>query len=212
MPELMRRLLPRIGPRMTGSAGMESAATEPTVTRASKTGPRMARPLSALALALLLTACGSEPPPNQIRSYRQPGAPIWSIAGFDPARLQGRWVEVASFLPEGRTCRPGGMEVGRGATGGTAARVTLCRAEGAISRSGALQPAGPGRVSLAGEAEPWWVLWVDADYRTLVIGTPSGRFGHVLNRDGALPADRLKAAREILDWNGYDLSRLRMLR
>ena len=44
--------------------------------------------------------------------------------------------------------------------------------------------------------------------RTLVIGTPSGEMGFILNRDGRLPADRLAAAREILEWNGYDLERL----
>jgi apolipoprotein D and lipocalin family protein len=51
------------------------------------------------------------------------------------------------------------------------------------------------------------VLWADADYRTLVIGTPDGSFGFILNR-GGFPADRLKAAREILAWNGYDLTQL----
>jgi apolipoprotein D and lipocalin family protein len=31
----------------------------------------------------------------------------------------------------------------------------------------------------------------------------------ILNRSGDLPADRLKAAREVLEWNGYDLGRMR---
>jgi apolipoprotein D and lipocalin family protein len=73
---------------------------------------------------------------------------------------------------------------------------------------------GPGRISLAaadpaGIGAEWWVLWVDTDYRTLVVGTPSGSFGMILNRTGDLPADRMAAAREVLDWNGYDLSRMR---
>jgi apolipoprotein D and lipocalin family protein len=55
----------------------------------------------------------------------------------------------------------------------------------------------------------WWVLWVDADYRTLVVGTPSGSFGIILNRTADLPPDRLAAARDVLAWNGYDLTRLR---
>ena len=53
------------------------------------------------------------------------------------------------------------------------------------------------------------MLWADADYRTLVIGTPNGRLGFILNR-GAISADRLVAAWEILDWNGYDLRQLRV--
>ncbi len=68
-------------------------------------------------------------------------------------------------------------------------------------------PAGPGRFVIGDQL--WWVLWADADYRTLAIGTPSGQFGLILNRDGALPPDRLRAAREIFDFNGYDIARLR---
>jgi len=52
------------------------------------------------------------------------------------------------------------------------------------------------------------VLWVDEGYRTAVVGAPNGRSGWILNRDPQIPADRLAAAREILDFNGYDLSRL----
>jgi len=40
---------------------------------------------------------------------------------------------------------------------------------------------------------------------------PSGRAGWILNRDPQIPSDRLAAAREILDFNGYDLSRLLMV-
>jgi apolipoprotein D and lipocalin family protein len=67
--------------------------------------------------------------------------------------------------------------------------------------SGLAAPSGPGRLQLAGQEE-WWVLWVDSGYRTLAIGAPSGRFGFVLDR-GAIPPDRLTAAREIFDFNGY---------
>ena len=41
----------------------------------------------------------------------------------------------------------------------------------------------------------------------LVVGSPNGRLGFILNR-GAFPPDRLKAARDVLEWNGYDLRRL----
>ena len=89
---------------------------------------------------------------------------------------------------------------------GLAAR--LCLAGKSTSLSGKLTPAGPGRFALAGQPD-WWILWADVGYRTLVIGTPSGAFGFVLNRGSNLPSDRLAAAREVLDWNGYDLTKLR---
>jgi apolipoprotein D and lipocalin family protein len=43
------------------------------------------------------------------------------------------------------------------------------------------------------------------------VGTPNGRAGWVLNRDPVIPADRWAAAREMLDFNGYDLSRLELV-
>jgi apolipoprotein D and lipocalin family protein len=81
-------------------------------------------------------------------------------------------------------------------------RWTLCLADGVNSGSSAMQSGKPGRFAIEG-SDDWWVLWADADYRTLVIGTPSGRFGFVLNRDPALPPDRLQAVRDILRFNGY---------
>jgi apolipoprotein D and lipocalin family protein len=39
---------------------------------------------------------------------------------------------------------------------------------------------------------------------------PSGRAGWILNRTPTLRADRLQAAKDILAFNGYDLSQLKM--
>jgi apolipoprotein D and lipocalin family protein len=55
---------------------------------------------------------------------------------------------------------------------------------------------------------PLWVHWLDFDNRTAALGAPDGSRVWIMDRSGA-PAERLSAAREILDWYGYDLSRLR---
>ena len=74
--------------------------------------------------------------------------------------------------------------------------------------------AGPGRLKVSFPTVPfagavdYWVLWVDEGYRTAVVGAPNGRSGWILNRDPVIPADRLQAARDVLAFNGYDLSRL----
>ncbi|MBD3788696.1 MAG: lipocalin family protein [Sphingomonadales bacterium] len=60
--------------------------------------------------------------------------------------------------------------------------------------------------SLSGDL---WLIWVDTAYRSLAVGTPSGQFGFVLDRGAQIPADRLAAAREVFDFNGYDTARLR---
>lgn len=128
--------------------------------------------------------------------------PIYSTALLNLARLDGRWDQVAVLGAV--TCAPGAVTFSAGAT-----RVdsNLC---GAPRYSGAISPAGPGRLAVGGAA--WWVLWVDTDYRTMVVGTPSGSFGFILNRGGVVPPDRLAAARQVLQFNGYDLTRLTLLR
>ena len=155
--------------------------------------------LIRIALCLVvLAACN--PKPSAVPAFRDAGAPIYSSAVLDPARLAGHWVQVATFAPGGRAqCGPGRLDVS-----GAQASWNLCLAGGTVRGSGPMVPGKPGRFDVAG-MPVWWVLWADADYRTMVIGTPSGSMGFVLNRDAALPADRRKAVRDILNFNGYDL-------
>jgi apolipoprotein D and lipocalin family protein len=160
--------------------------------------------LTALPLLLLAACAPKVPEPPQ--TFRDTNQPIWSNAVFEPARIAGDWQEVAAFAAPG-ACRPGGVAI-RPAAAGLEMNGRLCLGGRETALAGPLAVTGPGRLLPAGATEPWWVLWVDTDYRTLALGTPSGRFGVLLNRGGPLPPDRLAAAREILEWNGYDLGRL----
>jgi apolipoprotein D and lipocalin family protein len=140
-------------------------------------------------------------------AYRLASAPLYSSAVLDRSRLVGRWSQVATFGPAQPGCKAGGVDIKGGAN--LTASFRLCLSGADSKGVGPLQPTGPGRFVIAGQE--WWVLWADGDYRTLVIGTPSGRFGFVLNRAGGISADRMRAAREILEWNGYDLAQFRAL-
>lgn len=167
--------------------------------------------IGLLAAVFAATACTATVAPRISASYRDAAKPIYSNAQLDPARLVGRWAQVADFGPEADACKPGGVDI-MAAGSGLKLTYRLCQSGVDIRGAGAMTPAGPGRFAVQNQPGPWWVLWADVDYRTLVIGTPSGQIGFILNRDGALPADRLAAAREILDWNGYDLTQLQRLR
>ena len=176
--------------------------------------PRRGGLPGALALlALLLAGCAAVSP-----SYRDESVPITSIAAFDPARYAGRWHEVARYpVPFQARCT-GPAVVDYAPRGdGTLSVVNTCpTAPGQVARvEGVARPAGPGRLAVRFQGVPvegpYWVLWVEEGYRTAVVGVRSGRAGWILNRDPRIPADRLRAAREVLDWNGYDLSRLQML-
>lgn len=107
-------------------------------------------------------------------------------------------MQVADFRAKG-ACDAGAVKITPEA-GGLRLAGTLCLAGRPEKVSGVAPLVGPGRLRVKGE--DWWVIWVDVGYRTLAIGTPSGRFGIILDR-GQIPVDRLNAAREIFDFNGY---------
>lgn len=160
---------------------------------------------AALGLVLALTACATEP---RVAGFRDPSAQISSAALWDPKRMQGDWVSVAAY--RGSDWQPGTRVSFDWST--PDGRMVFDTTAG--PRVLPVTPAGPGRFrrSDGGEAPPFWVLWVDESYRTAVIGTPGGAFGFVLNRDAMIPADRLEAARQVLDFNGYDLAQLQVLK
>ena len=162
--------------------------------------------LTRIALLLALAACARTPAPDG--AFRNPGTPIYSNASLDFARLPGTWTQAATF---GTRCPPGGVTIAPDQS----LRARLCLNGAAEQATGRITPTGPGRFRLDGAggvlAQDWWVVWVDVGYRTLAIGTPSGDFGFILNRDGPLPPDRLAAAAEIFDFNSYDRTRLATL-
>ncbi|HBQ36119.1 MAG TPA: lipocalin [Rhodobacteraceae bacterium] len=154
-----------------------------------------------LSTFLLLTAC--TPAPQQVPTFRNKTAPITSIALFDATKFSGSWQVVASYQQQLCALDVALVKPDR-------LNWAEYKCAGSIDRMEALIT-GPGRFSPeAGlhKAQSHWVMWVDQSYRTAVIGTPGGEFGMILNRGHDIAADRMKAAREILAWNGYDLAAL----
>lgn len=165
--------------------------------------PRLSAPLIALALLAALAGCNR---PAVSRgpeaAMRDPAVPLYSMAGLDPARLTGRWHEAAHLAPPGTPpCAPGRLEV-RQSGAGLHLSGSLCRAGRAMPIHAPARLLGHGRMQPEGEAEAWWVLWADYDNRTLVLASPSGAFASVLDR-GRLSGDRLRAAAQMLSYNGY---------
>lgn len=119
---------------------------------------------------------------------RNPTAPIASQADVTMARLSGDWIVV-----QGAGIAPGT----RLSFGADAVRI----GGGSVP----LKSATPGRMHLGDEVI--WVHWIDADNRTAALGNPDGGRVWVMDRAGK-PGERLRAAREILSWYGYDLSRM----
>lgn len=165
-----------------------------------------------VAAALALGACVAQAPKvTELQGYRDREALIGVTSRFDAAKFGGLWYLREAFDP----ARPqlsfrlmqSAMRLG----------APVCDAAGIcseVSEDLALRRRGKGRFVVtmpSGEAREFWVLWVDEGFRTAALGNPDGTFGWIADRSRTGGADRIRAAREILDFNGYDVSKLRVI-
>ncbi len=173
---------------------------------------RFIGPLLGLSAVVAVASCGMM---NGVApSYRDQDVTIASAAAFEPSRYLGRWYEVARYPNPFQSNCSGAIAEYSAVEGEIQVRNLCLDSNGAVidEITGTVTDQGLGRLTVRLQGVPvaatYWVLWVDEGYRTAVVGTPNGRVGWILNRDPEIPSDRLVAAREVLDFNGYDLSRL----
>lgn len=164
-----------------------------------------------LAGLVVVAAC-TGPEPAGRGGFRDTGRAISSAVMFDPTRFAGGWHIVAAFGAEAQ-CGPLAETWAPVSAVQFHVTGTSCGPNGARAFATDATVASFGRLSRSGRGgrEALWVLWVDADYRVAVIGTPSGSFARILSRTPAARPDLLQAARQVLDFNGYDLSQLKPL-
>ncbi|MEP2507665.1 MAG: lipocalin [Paracoccaceae bacterium] len=147
----------------------------------------------------MLASCGT----SARDGYRDRTAPFGATTRFDPQQMTGDWWIRAEFAEEATMQRQvtyalyGSEAFAIGPKNGRLERHDL--GEGARWQAG---PDGP----------EVWLLWVDTGYRTAALGTPNGQFGLILDRSPSGGADRITAASEILEWFGYDMSKLQETR
>ncbi|GAA3869899.1 hypothetical protein [Celeribacter arenosi] len=149
----------------------------------------------------LLSACVSAPPPAT--GFRDPTVPMRAVAALDMDQFAGRWQEVQTYLPAGASCLLGGVTFAPQSNGDLTVIEGPC-ADGK-PRNGLARRIGPSRYMFGGEE--LWLIWADFEYSVAAIGTPNGR-AHIIARSLNPPADKVAAAREILDWVGYDVTKL----
>ena len=165
-----------------------------------------------LVLPLLLAACAGGP------SYRDTTVPLATAMQVDLNRYQGLWYEIARF--------PVSFEEGCvGVTAeytlnpnGTVKVVNTCR-EGTLSAPPRSSEAIAETVDSSNSrlkvdfvplipftSGDYWILHIDEDYRTVVVGTPNGTAGWVLAREPQISDVRLQRGYDVLQRAGYDLS------
>ncbi len=171
----------------------------------------LARSFRAIALMAVAFAAACAAPPAEAPGFRDRAAPFASTSRFETDRFLGTWQRVAVFAAGAGEVVPQSHLYRRAASGQIVEDVTV--SQGAAQRR-VYDLAAPGRLRLQGQDsrhEELWLLWVDEGYRTAVLGTPSGSQAFILDRSAIPAPDRMRAAREILMWYGYDLARLQSI-
>ena len=162
--------------------------------------------MPALAALLWLAACGGAkaPDPAAGPAFRDTSAPIASSLRGAASDLNGDWLVAAAY--PGGPVRAGERMTLELDAGGGVARIT----GGGAARLLPVVAQGRGRFEAGGA--PWWLLWADDGFRTAAFGAPDGAHGWIMHRPGQAAADRARAAREMLDFNGYDTGALEAAR
>lgn len=160
--------------------------------------PDVLRRVAAGVLALCIGACAAQPPAEAMIGLRNPTVPLGGTSRFDADRFAGDWQTVACL----GTCDPAQrFEV---ATDGTYLRR-------AVGQDRAFRITAPGILRQSGGDQVLVVMWVDEGFRTAAIGDADGGWAAILNRSRSPAPDRIRAATEILDFNGWDTGKLRKI-
>ena len=170
------------------------------------------------AAVLALGACAAVVPSSVPSgpSFRDHSVPIGVTSRFNTKDFEGLWYVRAGFDPDiGRMAlrmmeTPAGRVMRLG--------VVVCDAAGGcgdFAEDLPVKTLGKGRFLVTmpdGQDREMWVLWLDEGFRTAVLGNKVGDFGWIIDRSTTGGADRIKAAREILDFNGYAVNMLRTVK
>ena len=151
---------------------------------------------AAISALLAVAGCVTPPAPG----YRDTVRPLSITTRTAPDLWQGTWHLRAATPGEG-AARQFAFDAGR-ITPGCAP---------ACGRGWTVKPTGANRWHLTnaqGQTRDLWLIWIDDSRRTAAFGEPDGGYAWVLDRRPSGGADRIQAAREILDFNGYDAGQI----
>ncbi len=144
-------------------------------------------------VAVVLACAPVEEPAPQ---FRDPAVPLSGLSRFEVGAFAGTWTTVACI----GICQTRERFVAQGPA-------TMIRTEAAEAVP--YEVIGPCALRSGADAgRKIVVMWVDTGFRTAAIGDADGRWAAILDRQGERATDRFTAARDILDFNGWDVSQL----
>lgn len=158
--------------------------------------------LGLAATAWLLAGCSASPP----------AAPLPTVAAVDLGRYVGRWYEIAMLPNKFQAQCVADTQANYRSVDGDIEVVNRCRqADGTLSVATGIAKV----VADSGNAKlrvsffrpffgDYWVLALPDDYRWVLVGEPSRKFGWVLARSPQLAAPDLAEALARAEALGYD--------
>ena len=169
-----------------------------------------------LLILVGLAGCARLADDLSTQGYRDQSVTIAATTRFDVMEFSGDW-SVKEWFPEEHQMGAFKFALQKDHGSITTHTSNCARNDAACDTSGfnthtfpATIPQ-PGVIQVGKDGGPvdrYVVLWVNETYTTAAIGTFDGRYGYIIARQGQERKDTSKAAREVLAFNGYDISRL----
>lgn len=168
--------------------------------------------MGCVSLAFL-AACAATP---NGESYRDQSASIGVTSRYDDVHFAGVWHVRGAYPLDAQLAQIQRLSTGpEGAAWEVVERV--CDTNDNCEQVRASWPAEtdvPGADRLGdprgGPARRAVVMWIDEGFRTAAIGDPNGSFAWVLDREPRGGADRIVAARQVLEFSGFDVDAMEM--
>jgi apolipoprotein D and lipocalin family protein len=175
----------------------------------------MRRFFAGLMLAVLVGCTPDTGVESTFESLRDPSAQIASQIDVTAQRMAGDWVIRQSFAGQPGPSNALSLAVLPNGALQLSVITAVCNFDSCapVESLAMLAATGPGRWTPTADQAvlsktELWVMWMDFDSRTAAIGTPSGEFGWIMDKNPTVGRDRITAARDIMDWFGYDVSKL----
>lgn len=163
--------------------------------------------ISGLAVLSVTPGCGFG---SRNTGFRDSSQPLSVTTRADLSALSGPWF-LRGHFPGDQSLAMVTFLPGQNGSQAVEFRTEGCLLSGdctSETRVHTLEPLGPRRIRDTQTGREYWLVWIDEGLRTAAIGTPDGSFGWVLDRKPTGGDDRIAAAAEILEFNGYDVSKL----